>query len=134
MPSLSGGQNRAYPTLRREITPSGFSDPASKPPITVKVPAGSDSLAAGSTLTGTTSLGMDVTDLQVDIPASVTGWIEFDGQRVHESSDGQGSVGLLRFGDLAAGKGRRVNSVRFSFTNNAAAARNVRYWLTGLPS
>lgn len=131
MPSLSGGTNRAFPTSKARLNNSSYGAPGKPRVITTKFPDGNDLLAAGATRTGRSAVQMEATELQADIPEGVTAYFEVDGLRIHETSDGQGSVGTLKLGDAAAGIGLKVNQVVASFTNTTGASLNCRYWLTG---
>lgn len=137
MPRLSGGPNRYFPTsnatINQEKEISSQEPPKSLfTPLTVKQPTGAaDLVPGGATLTIETTLSMKVCELQADIPTGCTASIQFDGQEVHTTTDAQGNVGSLKFGDLAAGIGLQIGRVRVAITNNTAGSLNARYWLVG---
>lgn len=130
MSTLSGAANRVYAPEGRIIHEPG----RVAEPVTIKFPAGdADSIAAGATVTIRTSVNLRVTKIQADIPAGCIARLTFDGTQIHSTTDGDGNVGSLDLGDMAAGMGKQVQNMEITITNNNASAKNARYYVIGLP-
>lgn len=131
MPRLTGGPNRAFPSTGSVIH-SPSTPPVSVPiPDAIKVPAEDDLIAPGEVVNYEANINLKVVKVQCDIPAGVDAWIELNGRRIHSITDKQGNVGSLEVGDMAAGIGIDVRSVKAHFESFLGEMRCARYYLVG---
>lgn len=89
-------------------------------------------IGVGATYDESFVVNLELVSVAFDVPADVDAFLELDGERVHSVTDSEGESGQLVFGDDTTKEGRPISRARARITNNAAAARNVKYLLYGV--